>query len=193
MGSVRRCRSAWWMLVLSAALLSPSLARADEPTPAAVERPTDGAAREISIVPEALAQAWRDGDWERARELIPERPMSSRASHRRILEAALVLRVPADSVIAIDSGEVADALEEIEEIEEQRTVAQVMGVVGGIVMTVGIGLALTSNFLFDEGIIRGITGWAVCGVGVLAALVATVFQIDVPFRWQRWAASLGAH
>lgn len=155
------------------------------------------AAEAESAVPEELLRAWRAGDWETAQPLAntyrAERPGDARA---RIVNAGVRLRAQASLVLRLDPTDVAAAIEEIGRIERQRTAAEVVGVLSAFFGTAGlavalVGLSFDSETFMTGGVAFPIAGGTTAAIALVAAAVATVCVLDVPFRWQRWLASFG--
>lgn len=155
------------------------------------------AAEAESAIPDELLRAWRAGDWETAQPLAnawrAERPGEARA---RVVNAGVRLRVPTRLVLRLDSTGIAAAFEEIGRIERQRRAAEVVGVLSGFFGTAGLGVALVglsfdSEVFMTGGVAFPIAGGTTAAIALVAAAVAMVCVLDVPFRWQRWVASFG--
>ncbi len=112
------------------------------------------------------------------------------------MNAGVRLRVPTRLVLRLDSTGIAAAFEEIGRIERQRTAAEVVGVLSGFFGTAGLGVALVglsfdSEVFMTGGVAFPIAGGTTAAIALVAAAVAMVCVLDVPFRWQRWVASFG--
>jgi len=168
------------------------------PIPSAAQGPeTTPAPQAESPIPEELLRAWRTGDWGTAQDLADtlraQRPGDPRA---RVVNAAVRLRVSTRLVLRLESADVAAAFEEIGRIERQRTAAEIVGVLSAFFGTAGlavalVGLTFDSETFMTGGVAFPIAGGTTAAIALVAAAIATICVLDVPFRWQRWVASFG--